>query len=279
MQALEPQLPNQPPTRYLAGDHPIIRCDTKCTICPLGKVREARNKKATEANMANDGSRRTEPLSLVAPGAGPDDVNDVKLIVISDFSGHWEAANGEPFWDTRRGENGDRLKSGLLRPYNAGGYIRYKLNQIYGLNTYDDCWVTNVLKCDPGARKPLLHTHVKPCVLSWLKLELETLPSTVPMLVCGSLAFRGLRLLYPKVLDGMGLNDCRRRSDLKLGRHPTVFTLNPARPARCEPRIESTTKYKKGNNVVTSNQWLTPYLPGSPSWSFHQDLLMLKPYL
>lgn len=266
------------PSVYCGEPHPIIPINTSCKLCPLGYIREQRNTQEAE--------KENPQFSHVVPGAGPDDLSQVKLIVISDFAGHWEALNKYPFFDTHR-ESGERFKKGLLRPYNAGGYLRMILNKIYGLDTYKDCWFTNALKCDPGKRKPLISKHVKPCALKWLKLELQHLEEhcpTAPLLIAGSTAFEALKLLYKEhagMLSDLKLNGCRRRKDIVIGGRPTVFTLNPARAARCAPRFESDVRYKNSQYIVKRNEWIPPelYLPGSPNYSFVQDLLILREFL
>ena len=266
------------PSVYYGEEHPIIKINPDCKHCPLGPVRIHRN--AAQAEEENP------QYSHVVPGAGPDDLTQVKLIVISDFAGHWEALNKYPFFDTHA-ESGDRFKKGLLRSYNAGGYLRMILKKIYGLDTYHDVWMTNALKCDPGKRKPIVNTHVKPCALRWLKIELEHLEEYVPgvpLLIAGTTAFEAMKLLYKdqaNLLNSLKLNGCRRRNDIRLGRRPAVFTLNPARPARCAPKFESDVRYVKDKYVVRKNDWVPPelYLPGSPNYSFVQDLLFLREFL
>jgi hypothetical protein len=266
------------PSAYCGEPHPIIPINTGCMGCQLGYVRTARN--------AQQAEEENPQYSHVVPGAGPDDLSKVRLIVVSDFAGHWEALNKYPFFDTHKA-SGERFKKGLLRPYNAGGYLRMILNKLYGLDTYHDCWLTNALKCDPGKRKPLVNTHVKPCTLKWLKIELEHLEEhcpKIPMLIAGTTAFEALKLLYKEhsgMLSDLKLNGCRRRKDIVIGGRHVVFTLNPARPARCAPRFESNVRYKDGQYVVKKNDWVPPelYLPGSPNYSFVQDLLILRDFL
>jgi hypothetical protein len=264
------------PSVYCGDKHPVIPIDKHCMHCSLGAVRENRNKQ-----QENDAE-----YSQVVSGAGPDDLSNIKLIVVSDFAGHWEAISGYPFFDTHKA-SGERFKNGLLRAYNAGGYLRMVLSMLYGLDTYNEVWLTNALKCDPGKRKPLINTHVKPCVLRWLKLELEHITEVVPnvpILVAGTTAFEAVKLLYKEqesFLNSLKLNGCRRRKDIYLGTHPAVFTLNPARAARCTPRFESEVKEVKGQYKVKTNNWIDPtlYLPGSPNYSFIQDLLILQHFL
>lgn len=263
------------PTSYQGDDHPLIKVDRDCVHCPLGKVRVARNQRAAAEEGNND-------CSLVVPGAGPDDLNNVKLICVSDFAGHYEAASGIPFFDTHQ-DKGDRHKNGLVRDYNAGCYLRKSLMDLFGLNSYTQCWLTNAIKCDPGKRKPVF-TNIKDCSLRWLKGELELLDQHVPaapILILGGVAFDAVKYLYRGQANLTSLSASRRRTDIRLGKHPAVFTLNPAKPARCAPRIETEVRYNNGVTRIKRNEWIpeTLALPGSPTYSFRQDLACLLPFL
>lgn len=262
------------PPSYCGNPHGLISFDKNCTACSVGEYREKQNAKLEEG----------KPRSYATGGAGPEDLTQVKLILVSDLSGHYEALAGYPFVDISN-EKGERNKKGLLNPHNAGGFIRMALELMYGLDTYNEVWCTNALKCDPGAKKPLFNTQTKPCVMRWLQNEFTYLDEycpTAPILIAGGTAFEAIKLIYPveaKLLNERKLNGCRRRSDITLGRHPAVFTLNPARAARCEARIETEVQYRRGLLQITKNDWLYPALPGSPLYSYIEDLKFLRPYL
>lgn len=264
------------PRTYLKQLHLTIKFDPKCVKCDLGKKREYYN---------NEAKKDTDKTCAVG-GAGPDDLSQVKLICISDFPGHYESrqSTAHPLVDIIE-ETGERLKTGMLRSNNAGSFLRMALKIMYKLDTYNDCWVTNALKCDPGKNKPLFNTQVKPCSMLWLSTELYELDQHVPncpILVAGNQAFKAICFLYKEesvYLEKLKLNGCRRRTDLTLGEHPAIFTLNPARAARCEPKIETGLKTKHGQVYPTRNEWLYPPLPGSPLYSYIQDLQCLSPFL
>ncbi len=262
------------PGTYLGNSHPLIAFNRDCVACSAGAKREYYNGQKEEK----------EPKEKAVSGAGPDDLSQVKLIVISDFAGPYEATSGYPFVSNRDGQS-DRLKNGLLRSNNAGAFLRMALEMMFNLDTYHDVWCTNAMKCNPGKNKPLFSTQVKPCSQLWLQNELLVLDQfvpTVPILVAGGTAFEAVKCIYPeegKLLNELKLNGCRRRTNLTLGQHPAVFTLNPSRAARCEPKIETGYKLKKGRVHVTSNDWLYPPLPGSPLYSYLKDLRCLRPFL
>ena len=264
------------PPSYNKQQHCLIKTDPACTVCELGKVRDRHNLEFVEADKA-------ENIEQAVGGAGPEDLTQVKLIVISDFPGTYEARAGHPMVDIR--ESRAERKKGLLTPLNAGAQLRMALQLMYGLDTYNDCWVTNALKCNPGARKPIENKHVKPCVQQWLSAELTILDKycpAAPILVAGGQAFKAVLLLYKQEaieLKSYGLNGCRRRKGLMLGRHPAVFTFNPAGAARSMPKIETEIASRNGKLVVKSNEWLYPPLPGSPTDKFIKDLHLLAPYL
>jgi hypothetical protein len=262
------------PGTYLGASHPLIPFDRTCRACSAGDKREYYNGQKEE----------NQPKEFAVGGAGPDDLSKVKLIVISDFTGPYEATTGYPFVSNREGQD-ERQKNGLLRSNNAGGFLRMALEMMFGLDSYHDVWCTNAMKCNPGKNKPLFNTQVKKCAQLWLQNELLVLDDyvpTIPILVAGGTAFETVCLLYPeegKYLASQKLNNCRRRTDLTLGQHPAVFTLNPSRPARCEPKMETGYKLKKGRVHITNNDWLYPPLPGSPLYSYLRDLRCLKPFL
>lgn len=262
------------PLSYQRLPHPLMQFDSGCTECALGHTREYYNE------QEEDESKRKYAVG----GAGPDDLTKVKLICVSDHISHYEAQESYPFVSTIE-LHGERTKNGLLRPNNAGSFLRMALNMMFDLDTYNDVWMTNALKCDPGKNKPKFNQHVKPCALHWLQTELQILdehaPNT-PLLIAGGTAFEAMKLLYPeqaRMLTTLKLNGCRRRDDIRLGNRPAVFTLNPSRPSRCEPRLESRVAYVKGQYRIKRNEWLYPPLKGSPVYSFIEDLKFLAPFL
>lgn len=245
---------------------PEIPFRKDCTNCQIGKVKDNSNKCGAVG------------------GAGPNDLSQVKLILISDHPGFYEERYGYPFVSKQEVqqeeyERGKRKKApDAIR--NAGELIRKMLYEMFGLDTYREVYSTNVLKCDPGPVTPQ-DTHLRSCT-SWLTEEFEVLDRYVPeapVLIAGTKALRALpytfRSFRPQAKKG--INSCRRRVDLKLNHHPAVFTFNPAAVARSEPRIE--TKAKPKSKLVKESDWLYPPLPGSPTDIMIGDLEFLDHFL
>lgn len=259
---------------YKKVGHDLIKHDQNCQKCPLGVTRAWLNKQLDPLD-----TRKTQ---LSVGGAGPIDLTKVKLILISDYPGHYEALNGYPQFDACAGK--EERRDGILIPHNSGAFIRMTLNAMYGLNTYDDMWITNAVKCNPMKTKVVESRHLKPCIAAWLRSEFLILDEhcpNVPILVAGLHAFRAVKVLYKtdaSLLESLGFNGCRRRGDIKLGTHPAVFCPNPARAARSEARIETQVMYKEGYFYPSRNQWLPPIV-GGPVWSILQDLRFLKPFI
>lgn len=261
------------PSTYTGLEHPLIKQDLNCVGCKLGQVREARNKKL----------EKDERVKHCVRGAGPDDLTKVKLILISDYPGHYEEAHGYPQLDITLTR--EKYKNGLLQARNSGAFIRMALNRMYGLDTYTDMWITNAVRCNPNQLKVIENTHIKPCVSLWLSPELSLLDEycpNAPILVAGQHAFRAVKLAFKReapVLNELGLNGCRRRDDIRLGGRPAVFAPNPVRAARSEFRIETQVMNLDSKWRVTGNRWLYPAPIGSPVHSLIEDLKFLRKFL
>jgi hypothetical protein len=232
----------------------------------------------TKENELNESLNRKQKPKWSVGGAGPDDLTKVRLIVISDYPGIYESQYRYPMVDITETRN-ERKNNGLLYPWNAGAFLRKYLSHEFKLNTYDDCWFTNAVRCDPGKLSVIETTHMKPCIQHWLKNELLILDEHCPrspILIAGTYAFRALNRIYSLPGD---LQSLRRRSDLLLpnGR-PYVCTINPATPARAMPKIESHSRLVKGRSIVQRNVWLPPII-GSPVWHYIEDLKCLKPLI
>lgn len=220
-------------------------------------------------------------------GVGPDNFNDIKLIVISDYVGAYELKCGYPMYenDKERAPKTDRFGVPRSLPgwKNAGALLRSSLNELYGLDTYNDCYITNALKCDPKSVKPTAK-HIKVCVIQWLLDELAMLDEqcpSVPILVAGTQAFNALKMIdstLNKELTG-GLQKYRRTNHYRLKQHPLVFTFNPAAVARNEGRIETDIQRQHNFRVKVTEVQQLPVFVGSPLWHFKRDLMMLDQFL
>lgn len=266
----------RPPT-YQKQAHVSIQQGRDCVKCGIGIENQAHNKRQ---ELIEEEKR---VYHHCVGGAGPDNLQEVKLIVISDFVGHYENLEQFPMVDISKYR--EERRKGLLAKLNAGAILRMALKLMYGLNTYNDCWITNAIKCYPGKVKPL-DMHIKACAITWLTAEFQTLDETipeVPILIAGGQALKGLAHVYKRggqELLEYGLQGCRRRRGLKLGDHPVVVTFNPATAARSQPKLESEIRRGKGEKIhISRNEWLYPLLPGSPVDKFIRDLHLLADYL
>jgi uracil-DNA glycosylase family 4 len=246
------------PKRYRKPD--LIPFDTGCTRCKIGQAKNNEKKKASVG------------------GAGPQDLTQVKLIVISDHPGWYEEKEGYPF--VHKQEFQERQGKKTIDPIrNAGALIRDMLHGLFGLDTYQEVYATNILKCDPG-KVTALDSHYRTCS-AWLSSEFEVLDEycpTVPILIAGAKATRHLHRTFPDFKLGKeGINYLRRRKGVKIKSHPAVFTYNPAQVARSEPRIETIANPK--NRRIKESDWMYPPLPGSPTDIMVRDLELLEPFL
>lgn len=258
------------PASYNKQPHPLIPFDKACTKCVAGKNRERYNKDYKKKDVA-------------VGGAGPDDLTQVKLIVISDHPGHYESSKDTAYPMVDRREFQPEYKKGLLTPYNAGAMIRMSLELMYNLDTYEEVYFTNVFKCNPYKNKPLFNQQVKPCINYWLNPEMQVLSNSlpaVPILVAGNLAFKGLQFYFKNsYISSLTLSSCRRKKGLLLDQHPAVFTINPAGVARSWPKIETQARIGKGSKTYIQHNEKLPILEGSPIKRFIDDLKLLSPYL
>lgn len=258
--------------------HPSIPIDKDCSSCSLGELRQQHNQRVKEED-------RDEPLQYCVGGAGPDDLRDVKLIVISDYPGPYELEHNFPMYDKTSDSNFKEYKRGILQSINAGSLLRSTISQLLNLDTYTDTYITNAVKCYPAKTTVIENAHVRPCAVSWLSYELNKLDiycPEAPILVCGTNAFRGLKASYAayrSVFEEVkSLNDLRRNV-IKLDKHICTGTFNPAIIARSIPTIAEETKVYKGTLRISKNKPLSPPIPLSPMHKFVGDLLILKEYI
>jgi uracil-DNA glycosylase len=258
---------------YLFDTHPIIHSDKDCASCGLGKLRLEHNARAIE--------RDETPVYCVS-GNGPEDLTKVKLIVISDYPGAYEVTQGYPMVD--KYDIKPAVVRGKVQPQNAGGFLRQALRMMYGLDSYNDVWITNAVKCNPATATVVETQHLRPCVKKWLVNELNVLDRycpKVPILTLGTQAFRAVRFMYDNQTDAFqaGYKACRRKVHW-VGERPVVVSFNPAIAARSQARIETQVKKTKHNGVyVAKTDWLYPPLPGSPVDRFINDLRCLSEVL
>ena len=265
-------MPQDIPCTYRGEPHPELPFDSDCGHCSLGKTRQYRNTKAREGRE-----------EWAVGSAGPDLLTDIKLIILSDHPGPYEALRGYPMVDNRDIKRVEESSPKYRR--NAGALMRQALQEMYGLNSYRDVLFINVVRCNPGPTSIIESKHTKPCVGRWTRPEFTVIDMQipeVPILIAGRHAFASIKYMWPtewKELKKLGLNNCRRRKDIRLGSHPSVFSYNPAAYARGEAKIETQGRLSRGRRVVTETKWWSPALPGSPIWFFINDLAYLQFFL
>lgn len=234
--------PDLSPSTYQGQGHPVVPFDPACRRCPFGG-----------------------PGRGPVGGAGPNDLRRVKLLVISDYPGRYEVDEGYPFVvvnDVYR-----KAKKQPLRWANAGALLRHGLGRL-GLDTYTDCWLTNVLKCRAPDDKKVTETQVKVCAEVWLKQELDAITQAcpgVPIWIAGALA---LRVFCQTTRWPVEPNvNLLRRQVLSWYQHPVVVTWNPAVYARSEFREAKAPHQPHEVYPIFSEP-----LPLTPLWMFYQDL-------
>lgn len=253
------------PRTYQGESHPLFPFNKSCVACSLGKKDE---------------------LSAL-PGSGPDDLTKVKLIVISDNPGHYEIKHQYNFYsnDTERAPKyNPKIRRNTLEGWrNAGSLIRWALNNMFGLDTYLECYFTNALKCNPD-QQTVTEKHIKTCVRTWLQSEITVLDdycSEVPILIAGNTAYKGLKALSPELAAKLpsSLKDARRSANYFYKAHPLVFTYNPAAFAKGEAKVEYRVGLTRKQTYQVLEVKAMPVQVGSPLWMFGKDLELLAPHL
>lgn len=240
-------------TWAMADSHPCMRFDRECQACSLGR-------------------------GDAVGGAGPLDLNQVRLIVVSDHPGYYERKYGYPFVSNL--EVGKKKATGIPQSRNAGAFLRKAIEEYLGLDSYNQCWLTNAAKCDRGKEGDIQEgMHLRPCS-RWLRPEIDVLDRycpRAPILIAGAKALKAMKFVFKdqRPIIDRGLKANRRRRGVTLGTHPAFFTYNPASVARSEPKLET----KVGKKRIQQAQWLYPPLPRTPTWTFFKDLEPLKEYL
>jgi len=232
--------------------HSPFPFDRKCQLCSLGRGK-------------------------AVGSAAPDDLDQVKLAVFSDYPGPYEEARGWPFVPA----NLERKTKGYQSIKRNAGQLVRDIVQELGLDHQLDVYYSNVIKCNPVAKNqgavPVTDQHLSLCVGQWLVKELELLDQVnpkMPFLIGGKWATKAFAKHYQ--LPEEDTNALRGRI-IKLAQHAAVFTYNPAVFARSEAYMETNTMPDPATGClkVLSLTRLNPVI-ASPMYFFHKDIELLK---
>lgn len=217
----------------------------------------------------------------VCSSIGNQDLTKMKLVVVSDYPGHYEETFSYCMYsneDRRKGKRG----SNKGWP-NAGNYIRDYITREFGLDTYEEVYFTNAVKCNPRKDKPDISRHIKKCYSLWLSNEfilIDRVNPTVPVLVLGDTAFKCFgKVIKNGPFTSLGkspkMKDARRKI-FYYNSHPLAVTVNPAAVASSSYRLE---RSEVSSTTSMVYYWELPPLVGSPQWHYNKDLEVIKPYV
>lgn len=219
-------------------------------------------------------------------GYGPEDLSQVKLIVISDYPGAYETEFGWPqvpnAWVLAQ-----REKQRRLPPIsNSGGFLRASIEKLFGLDTFTQVWMTNAFRCDPnfeGRKGKPTERQLGHCATAWNRAEFEQLDRVcpeVPILAAGSWALKLVRAVYKDQAPLGSIDNLLRAPGLLAGTHPLVCTYNPATYARSQAQIETTVSVNRRTHLceIKSVRPLADFVY-SPANLYEGDLAELKQFL
>jgi hypothetical protein len=219
------------------------------------------------------------------PSAGPDDLTNIKLIVISDYPGKYEVEFGWPQVPNSLALAQQKSKKKLPPIPNSGQLIRDLIEQMFGLCSYSEVWFTNAIRCDPNHGQDSVVVSdriIKTCNKAWGLSEfylLDKYVPKVPILAAGTKALRCLQLIYGEECPQGSINSYLRRTDLIVKEHPLVCCNNPAVYARSVGRIESSINLsRRGDIDITAVTNLSNYML-TPLEHFKQDIKVLSTYI
>lgn len=202
----------------------------------------------------------------------------LKLVVISDYPGQYETKCRYSMYDNTPEQDEDESKGKLPRRPNAGSMMRRLIEEVYGLDSYGEVYITNAIKCLPGL-KTAKKEHVVLCKRTWFNKELEFLEKInpkVPFLMCGKMAFELLKLMIPHLAKEKRTMTNSRKKIFYYKEHPVVTTVNPAAVAKSEMFIERFDPMKSKKLV---DYFPLPELPVSPLKIYKDDMALLKPFI
>lgn len=219
-------------------------------------------------------------------GRGPDDLSQIKLILVSDYPGAYESEYGWPQVPNHWVTSQLKKQRKLPQPPNSGALIREILQSDFGLDSFTEVWITNALKCDPnsGGRslKPT-DRQLGICSSTWAQAEfarLDEIIPHVPILAAGSWALKLVRSIYRDRCAVGSIDDLLREPNLLAGNHPLICSYNPATYARSFGQIETSVSVNRRSHAleITNVSPLNHFLY-TPIEIFKADLADLKQYL
>lgn len=244
------------PQCYFTGSHPDLPFDRSCKDCTLNNLHH-------------------NPPQLAVSSTAPDDLSNVKLIVVSDYPGAYEIEMGFMMVDNNCIDRN-------TQPPNAGASIRWLLRDMFGLDTYHDVFWSNAVHCARGEGE-VHDSQVSVCAKRWLRPEFEKLgfyAPDAPVLIAGSKAYKACKAVDPATWAKCkgDVHSYRRQVNYLLGR-PAIFTINPAPLGRSIPYLEQGVQARQTGGYMTTGTYRFPLLPGSAEWHLRNDLEFLRPFL
>lgn len=226
------------------------------------------------------------------PGAGPKSLTKIKLILISDYPGHYEKTYGFPQVprpyayakedEVAKSQGKSKRRRSPFPVANSGEYIRWQLKELFDLNPFEEVYYTNAIKCPTEVGAKLLNVgskHLKAC-LPWLQQELDVLNNDLPILLAGSKALAMFGHITALKRNG-SVMDYYNQVPFMYKDHPVVVTHNPAIVARNRLRLLSNcTVQLKGGGPFINPTSVRPWdsVP-SPQYFYSRTLWWLAPYL
>ena len=226
------------------------------------------------------------------PGAGPKDLAKIKLILISDYPGHYEKTYGFPQVprpyayakedEEAKSQGKSKRRRSAFPPANSGEYIRWQLKRLFDLDPFEEVYYTNAIKCPAeigGTALTVGSKHLKAC-LPWLEQELDILDNDLPILIAGSKALAMFGYITT-LKRNCSVMDYYNQVPFMYKDHPVVVTHNPVTVARNSLRLLSNCKIQiKGGGPFISPTAVRPWdtVP-SPQYLYSRTLWWLAPYL
>lgn len=217
----------------------------------------------------------------VCGSIGFQDLTNMKLVVISDYPGHYEETFNYCMYSN---EDKRQSKRGSNKGWpNAGNYIRTLLATKFNLDTYREVYFTNAVKCNPRKVKPDINKQIKKCINEWLLKELVLIDDVnpqVPIMLLGDTVFKAFSKAmkngpFLKLGGSPKMKDARRKVWF-YKEHPIVVTVNPAAVASAGYKLERSDVSSSTSMVYTYD---LPTLVGNPQWHYEKDLEILRQYI